>query len=165
MGRSQTSQLPEDTLMWSENRPLILSDFKGEAIESPNLMGEAYCMILTTYDQPADSSGVTLSAHAIFDRTNSWISKRTRKEGNALLFQVTFNMFEVYARKLRHDAEELRSNSDAEAIFHARYLSAMSVLTYKCNELKRDTRMGADRVRLKDWDEKIKKELKSIQPL
>ena len=165
MTGAQTSQLPEDTLMWSENRTLLLSDFKGVAIESPNMMGEAYCMILTTYDQPTDTSPVILSAYAIFDKTNSWISKKTRKEGNALLFQVTFNMFEITARKLRQDADELRSNPDAETIFHTHYLSAMSLLTYKCNELKRDTRMGADRARLREWDEKVKKELQGIQPL
>jgi hypothetical protein len=161
--RAQENLIPCDTLIWREGRPLKISDFKGEPIESSNLMGEAFCMILTSYEFSYDSVDNRISAVAVFDNTNSWISSRVRKVEISLLFQVTFNLFEVNARKLRKVGRDLRFDPDAEKIFHRKYISTLSALNYQCNELKRDTRMGADKCKLQEWDKKIKKELKDLE--
>ena len=158
----QDSQIPNDTLIWRDNRPLDFQDFLGEPIESSNLMGEAFCLILTTFDKPVDSTYVTISVQAVFDKTNSWISRRAKVE-EMLLFQVTFNMFEVYARKLRKEALALRSDPFAQSVFQKKYALSLPSLTYKCNELKRDTRMGSNKERLLIWDAKVKSELKDLE--
>ena len=159
---AQDSQIPSDTLIWRANRPLIFNDFTGEPIESSNLMGEAFCLILTTFERPTDSMYTDISAYAVFDRTNSWMSRRTRPD-EMLLFQVTFNVFEVYARKLRKLAQEIHTDPYSQMIFQKAYSSSLPLLTHECNELKRETRMGTDKVKLKEWDEKVKKELNELQ--
>ena len=160
--KAQDRQIPNDTLVWRMGRPLVFTDFTGEPIESSNLMGEAFCLILTSYDRPDDVSPVRISATAVFDRTNSWISRRAKQE-EMLLFQVTFNIFETYARKLRKDASELRGNPYAESEFQRKYASSMTALTYQCNALKRETRMGSDKAKLLEWDDKVKKDLKELE--
>jgi hypothetical protein len=102
-----------------------------------------------------------ISAYAVFDRTNSWMSRRTRPD-EMLLFQVTFDVFEVYARKLRKLAQEIHTDPYSQMIFQKAYSSSLPQLTHECNELKRETRMGADKVKLQEWDEKVKKELKEL---
>ena len=162
MAKSQDYQIPNDTLIWRDPRPLIFTDFLGEPIESSNLMGEAFCLILTSFEKHLDSTYVTISVQAVFDKTNSWISRRAKPE-EMLLFQVTFNMFEVYARKLRKDADDLRVDPFAQSVFQRKYSSSLPSLTFKCNELKRDTKMGSDKNKLLLWDEKVKKELKDLE--
>ena len=155
-------QLPGDTLMWRASRPLVPADFTGEPIESSSLMGEAFCLILTTFSWPADSTYTIISAQAVFDRTNSWISRRATPD-EMLIFQVTFNIFEVYARKLRKEALQLHSDPFAQGVFQHKYAAAMPMLTHQCNELKRDTKMGADKARLFEWNDKVNKELKELE--
>lgn len=160
--RAQDSQIPNDTLTWRDSRPLVFRDFLGEPIESSNLMGEAFCLILTSIDQPADSGHVRITVQAVFDKTNSWISRRAKPE-EVLLYQVTFNIFEVYARKLRKDIYQLRSDPFAQTVFQKKYAASLPNLTFQCNELKRETRMGSDKIKLEQWDKKIKTELKELE--
>ena len=160
--KAQDNRIPDDTLMWRANRPLGFNDFTGEPIESSNLMGEAFCLILTAYDKPADSDWYKISVVAVFDRTNSWISHRAKPD-EILLFQVTFNVFEVYARQLRRDLQQITTGASTQYLFQRKYAAALPLLTHTCNELKRDTRMGSDRGKLSEWNQKINKELKELE--
>jgi hypothetical protein len=87
-------------------------------------MGEAFCLILTTFERPVDSPYTEIGVQAVFDRTNSWISRRTRPD-EMMLFQVTFNIFEVYARKLRKEAQQLRNDPFAQGVFQKKYAQSL----------------------------------------
>jgi hypothetical protein len=151
-----------DTLHWNATRELTMTDFKGETLEFTGLMGEAFCMMTANYERPTVFSKTNFKVYAIFDRTKSWVSLKSKSDNGLLYFQVMFNLYELHARELRKELSETKLRADPNAVFQEKYNASMTALTNEFNEFRKDTKMGLDNDALITWDKKVHDNLKIL---
>ncbi len=159
---SQTS-LSNDTLIWHLSRPLSWSDFKGEVIDGIGLSGEIFCMNLANFEKKNALVKTTYSVVSVFDRNKSWVDPKIKTSHGLMYFQVTFDIYEVHARKLRKDLSEADFGSDPNQQFQQKYNASMTELTQEFNSFRKETKMGSVMGELKKWRIKIDEELKQLE--
>jgi len=145
-------------LVWRVNRPLVFDDFSGEPIESSNLMGEPFALSWPPL------SGRRLDVHRHIGLCCLWqnqlLDERRTRPDEMLLFQVTFNVFEVYARKLRKLAQEIHTDPYSQMIFrkHTRPLCRNSRMNAMNSNAKREWRRQSKNCRsgMKKWKKNLK---------
>lgn len=151
-----------DTLVWSESRLLRVSDFKGDSMDFTGLSGEAICMNLAYYEQPDSFSKPRFSVISVFDRSQSWLSRKTRSTNEILFFQVIFNLFELHARELRKELDQSAPGEDMTREFQRMYNQSLAVLSQEYYEFRKQAKMGKYKEVVSRWDEDVRKKIKDL---
>lgn len=157
------SNVSNDTLHWSSNRPLSWNDFKGEPLEGVGLLGEVFCMNLANFEKPNPFQKPKFKVVALFDRTKSWIDKDSKSEEALVYFQIMFNIYEVHARSLRKDLAESKFGANPNPLFQEKYNNSMTNLTNEFNMFRRETKLGLDTKAIIQWKLKVEEELRMLE--
>lgn len=154
--------LSNDTLHWAEYRKLTWDDFKGEPIDLPGMAGQEMTVMLANFKKahlllPAMASVVT-----IFDRNNSWAADKSRTSQQLKYYQLTFDLHEVYSRKLRKEYSQTKFGLDPNTVFQQKYNTALTALSDRNKLLMKETKMGQDSAMVDKWAATIETELKEL---
>ena len=154
--------LSNDTIHWIYYRRLAWSDFKGDTIDLPGMSGQALIVVLAKYRKinlflPTSTSVVT-----VFDRKNSWTNNVSKTDQTLKYYQVMFDLYEVYARKLRKEFKNTKFGLDPDKVFQDKYNSALTSLNDRNKQYMKETKMGTNMDLINKWDNIIQTELKEL---
>ena len=155
--------MSNDTIHWIDYRKLTWNDFKGDAIDLPNLSGESLMIVLANFQKitwflPAKTSVVT-----VFDRKNSWVNNNGKTDLALKYYQVMFDLYEVYTRRLKKEFKNTKFGFDPNKIFQQKYNSSLTDLSDRNKQYIKETKMGTDNDAVDKWDKIIQAELKELE--
>jgi hypothetical protein len=159
---SFSQALSNDTIHWTEYKILKWEDFKGESIEIPGMTGQAMMSMLASFKKvtlflPTEASVVT-----VFDRKNSWTTREAQTEESLKYYQITFDLYEVYTRKLRKEFKHTKFGLDPNKVFQEKYKAVLTDLSDRNKLFMKETKMGQDTEAVDRWTKVIKLELKEL---
>ncbi len=157
-----SQSLSEDTLHWADYKLLTWNDFKGETIENIGLGGQTFMVILADFQKASIILPAKAKAVAVFDRKNSWTNSTAMNENALRYHQITFNLYEVYTRKLRREFKNTKFGLNPNKVFQEKYNSTLTELMDRNKQLMKETKMGQDSVEVKKWDIIITRELNEL---
>lgn len=160
---SFSQALSADTLHWVDYRQLTWNDFKGEPIENIGFAGQTSMVMLANFQKISLIFPTTAKVVTVFDRKNSWTSMAGRTNNALRYYQITFNLYEVYTRKLRKEFKNTKFGLNPTKVFNEKYNAALTELTDRNKQLMIETRMGQDSLEVKKWNKIITLELKELE--
>lgn len=155
--KGQTS----DLLCWNKTYKLNWSDFTGEPV--PGILsqsGRAATVVssLLFYSYSPTGRIEDYFVHVYFERSRSWY----RDTSNMVLRheQIHFDIYELYARKLRHAFDSLKISNVADTIIYNEQIEMvyrnLRSYVYKYDH---ETRHGLVKTAQSNWDKKVKNAL------
>jgi len=155
--------LSGDTIHWIDYRKLNWSDFKGEAIDLPNMSGQSLMVVLANFQKITLFLPVKTSVVTVFDRKNSWTSTDGKTEQLLKYYQVMFDLYEVYSRKLKKEFKKTKFGLDPNKVFQEKYNASLTALSDRSKQYMKETKMGSDNDVIEKWDRTIQSELKELE--
>lgn len=151
-----------DTLEWSDKRKLQWSDFKGEDIDIPGSAGQAFIEILCRIDRPNIFAKMRTVVVTVFSTKTSWAPKAAQTEQGLKFYRVFFDIYEVYARKLRQDYAHTKWESNPMPQFQEKYNATLEAANQRSKLYMKETKMSTDAEALDKWEKQIKVELEEL---
>lgn len=153
-----------DTLHWSANRRLQLSDF--HAPKQPGLGGsEFYYQI--GYDVRPTVIGTlpAIDAYCLMFRNLSWVSETAQNERTLAYNQVLFDLVEIYARQMK--AKLIALKADRRFKQQAKQIEYLTnaELGAEVNRFRSETSGGDDLEVLKRWQRQVIQRLYEVPDL
>ena len=155
--------LSNDTIHWIDYRKIAWSDFKGDTIDLPGITGQTLIVVLAYYNKPNLFIPTRTSVYTVFDRKNSWAINAYKIDKSLKYNQTMFNLYEVYARKLRKDFKNTKFGLDPNKVFLEKYNSTLTNLSDRNKQYMKETKIGTDSDSLDKWDKIIQAELKELE--
>lgn len=155
--------LSADTLHWTDHRNLSWTDFKGDTIALPNLSGQSLLVVLANFKKAHYLLPTITNVVAVFDKKNSWANNSSKTDQLLKYYQVTFDLYENYARKLRKEFSKTKFGLDPNKIFQEKYNAMLNALSDRNKQLMKETKMGQDSEALQHWDDMMKTELAELE--
>ncbi len=153
-------------ISWSENCRLEWSDFKGKKLEgfktqfgvNPTALSALY---IEWFSASGTSKDYTLCAY--FDMNRSWSGDTT----DLLLEheQIHFDIYELYARKMRKVVDSLRNNNVHDSLIynHDCINELDEDLSAYSHDYDKETRHGLLNTVQKEWKDKVLNELYTLK--
>lgn len=154
-----SQNLSNDTLHWIEHRKLTWDDFKGEPLDLPTITSQAFMVMPSNFIKTHIFLPVSVSVETVFDRKNSWVIKNAKSEQSLKYYQVTFDLYEVYARKFRKECANTKFGLNPNKVFQEKYNHFLTALNDRDKLLMKETKMGLDSTALEKWVKTINSEL------
>ncbi|MDP1802589.1 MAG: hypothetical protein Q8L81_14610 [Bacteroidota bacterium] len=150
-----------DTLHWSDAKPLTWNDFKGDVVDSVALSGDAVIAILASEKKGSRFAGTSTYVVTVFDWRNSWVKPKADTEMFLKYFQVLFDMGELYSRKLRKSIKE--ADLDPYPVsFNEKYMGAKIGLNDRVKQFKKESKNGTYEIAITRWYDNVKAELTEL---
>lgn len=151
-----------DCVLWSENRKLTWSDFKGKPKgSSPN---EALTDSGMSIELECDGTSSRAVIKCFFNPRKSWTKS---KDSDYLLAheQLHFDITELFVRKLRKQLSEFgndckKLSSHIESYYNKNY---RELVRYQ-DQYDRESRHSLDPEKQAYWEKKVAKELEELRP-
>lgn len=157
-----SQSISNDTIHWASYRKLDWNDFKGSSIDVQGLSGQALMVILANFQKLNLFFPVKTHVVTVFDRKNSWVTDAGKTDQSLKYYQVMFDLYEVYARKLRKDFKETKFGMDPNKVFQEKYESELSDLSDRNKQYMQETKLGTDADALKKWEDEVHRELQEL---
>ena len=158
---SQTSPTPaENLILWSEDRKLTWTDFKGSPDASSSNAALTNAKILFSYEH--DGKTLRFKVRCGFDKTKSW--GRVKNDYILAHEQKHFDISELYARKLYKALREYKFKvKTVDNDLNAIYQKVIQEHFTTQGDYDRQTDHSLRQEEQKKWDEKIEQELKDTK--
>ena len=157
---SYSQALSNDTIHWIDYRKLSWEDFKGEPIDLQGMYGQSMMVILADYHKYTLFLPAHTTVETVFDRKNSWIASNAKTELSLKYYQVMFDIYEVYARRLKKEFKETKFGVNPEKVFKEKYNAILTALSDRNKQYLKETKMGTDSESIEKWQKIIQSELK-----
>lgn len=157
-------QVTIDTLHWSANRRLQLSDFHSPT--QPGLGGSEFYYQIGYEVHPTSLFGQpAIESFCLMFRNMSWVSKTAQNERTLVYNQVLFDLVEVHTRQMK--AKLLALGLDRRFKQQARQIEYLtnSELGDEVNRFRAETGGGDDVLALERWEKQIVQRLQDIPAL
>jgi hypothetical protein len=157
---SAKAQNAADTLQWSATYQLSFTDFK----DTPDNNNKYYALssVQINYDIILNEEFLSYKIFSYFFRKESW----TRSNDTSLMAheQLHFNIAEIFSRKLkkRLQSHDFSINNVNDAVLIQIYNEEIESLIVYQNLFDEQTRHGIDSEATKEWTDKIRKMLDSL---
>lgn len=156
---SFSQALSNDTLHWSDYKKLTWNDFKGEPIELPGMSGQTLIVMSANFHKAHLFLPTSALVVNVFDRKNSWVVNQAKSDQYLKYYQLEFDVYEVYTRKLRKEYKQIKFGLDPNKAFQEKYNQALTSLSERNKQLMKETKMGQDIEAINRWAETIRLEL------
>ncbi len=157
---SQT--LSADTLHWSANKKLTWNDFKGKPSDELET-GECLMVMQASFVKKNPLKPAIAAVVAVFDRKHSHTAIDDRTAQELKYYQVMFDIYEVYSRKLRQEFKNTKFGLDPDKIFQEKYSKGITALDERVRKYRNDTNQGESNAELLKWEKQIALELKELE--
>ena len=155
--------LSSDTLHWVDYKTLSWTDFKGDTIDIPGYSGQSMMVMFANFRKASLFLPTKVNVVTVFDRKNSWAVKPARTDAFLKYYQVEFDIYEVYTRRLRKDFESTKFGLDPNKVFQEKYNAALTALSDRNKLYMKETKLGTDSDAVKSWETIIAKELAELK--
>ena len=155
--------LSSDTIHWIDYRKITWADFKGEPIDIPGMTGQSMMVLLANFHKYSLFLPTQTTVETVFDRRNSWIAEKYKSDKTLRYYQVLFDLYENYARRLKKDFKTTRFGFNPEKIFKEKYNSILTALNDRNKQYLKETKMGTDLEAIEKWSQLIQTELKEFE--
>lgn len=155
--------LSSDTLHWVSYKKLTWEDFKGEAIDVPGMSGQTMMVMLAGFKKMSLLFPTKAYVVTVFDRKNSWTKNEAKTRQSLKYYQVMFDLYEVYTRRLRKDFDETTFGLNPNKVFQEKYNAALTALSDRNKPYIKETKMGTDAEAIDKWEGIIHNELKELE--
>jgi hypothetical protein len=155
--------LSDDTIHWIEYRKLSWNDFKGEAIKLPGISGQTMIVLLANFHKGNLFLPTKTSVATVFDRRNSWIVDSAKSVQSLKYYQVMFDLYEVYTRRLKKELKNTKFGLDPNKLFQEKYNAALTALSDRNKQYFKETKLGTDSESVEKWNQTIQTELNDLK--
>ncbi|WP_460941560.1 hypothetical protein [Spirosoma daeguense] len=149
-----SAQVTIDTLHWSAERRLQLSDFRSPT--QPGLGGSEFYYQIGYEARPLSAFGApAIDSYCLMFRNLSWVSETARHDRTLAYNQVLFDLVEVHTRQMK--AKLIALGADRRFKQEAKQIEYMtnSELGSEVNRFRAETGGGDDVTELKRWQQKV----------
>jgi hypothetical protein len=155
---------PTDYIYWDEKTPLTWSDFQGNPIKSANYASEIHVYIPSTIEKNSVFQSSQFDCVCVFDKKHSWVNLELADTSLLEYNQVIFNIYELYARKLRQSfAEADFGLSDVTEEFHSITEKNNKERTDTIDKFRRESSLGQDKQVIKEWKLEVQNDLEQMK--
>jgi hypothetical protein len=162
--QKESSIDPDNIVRWTETTKLIWSDFQGKLPKEPKTNSEIVIQLPAKFNEAKFLASASATVECCVDKKSSWVKKTQAKPQLLLYNQILFNIYEVYARKLRKTfAETDFSVENPSAIFDSIYQTRIDELAKITARFRRESGFGTKDKKIKEWSGKIAAELKELE--
>jgi hypothetical protein len=155
-----------ERIQWDKNRPLTWKDFKGEpdSMLKNKYLAISWCGIQTSYALSKNKDSLLVGLKAHFNTKLSWVVTKSSSKNLLNHEQTHFNIVELYARKLRKVIS-------TEKVYKKKISESIDKLFYDNDKLKnqyqnlydKETNLSRNKVKQKEWEKKVAKELLELE--
>ncbi len=154
---------PGDIVRWTENYKLTWDDFKATPIKGAQHTSEIYIYLSAEYNRPALFLPGEPIVECYMDKNSSWVVKSSASKTILFYHQTIFDIYELYARKLRKKlAEKNLGIVDPMGVFNSIYKTNNNALNKEINTFRTESKMGTDFDIMKLWSEKTIKKILAL---
>lgn len=160
--------MPQDAVLWQEERKLTWDDFQGEPDEESK--HDAWTVSgFTQLEWECDEQGqfTFKGAQAYFDQSESWVKPDKKSDDLLQHEQGHFDITELYARKLRQELRKIKcdhkTQEEIQKEVDAAYEKIEKEWDAEQEKYDDETDHGRNKDKQKEWNEKIKKQLKETK--
>lgn len=154
----------DDYVIWSEDRKLAWSDFRGAPEYGNDVISESLFKLPSRAGRENVFTQKEITAFAVFDKSKSWVKKELASDRALLFNQVMFDIYELYARRLKKEFHEAKINiEDTEKEFRRINEENNRLLKNELTKYQVITKLGDDETAIKEWSVKIKDRLNELK--
>jgi hypothetical protein len=155
---------PDDMIRWTDVTKLSWNDFQGKPPKEAKTNSEIVIQLPAKFNEAKFLSSASAAVECYVDKKSSWVKKPQAKPQLLLYNQTLFNIYEVYARKLRKNfARTDFSVENPSAVFDSIYQIHINELSKITARFRRESGTGTKDKKIKEWSEKIAAELKELE--
>jgi hypothetical protein len=154
---------PKDMVSWSDTTKLTWNDFQGQPIKEASFASELFVQYNAFFQKPTMFLPARTTVECYVDKRVSWALKGKATVQLLLYNQTLFDLYELYARKLRKKFSESNFGiADPAGVFQSIYQANSNELSQMISQYRTDTIMGANNKLTKEWSAMLAKELKDL---
>jgi|GEM_PF-2561187 len=155
----------DDYLYWSQSRKLTWKDFEGypvnpeeKTISDIHVYNPSMIVKDNLFSKPR------IVSICVFDKKHSWVNTNIATKSALLYDQLIFDVYELYARKLREEFSKTDfSGDDYKAVFQKLAEQNNEALIQTIKEIRKDTSLGQIKEATNLWQYKIDEGLQSLE--
>ena len=161
----QYSSIDENSIVrWDENRKLTWNDFQGEPIKNASVSSELLIQMPANFNKAALFLSSNFNVECYFVKNGSWVDSSKATEQLLKYNQSIFDIYELYARKLRKKFEETEFGvSDPTDKFNSIYHNNSEALSKELINYRKETELGINKNKIDEWSIKIANMLKELE--
>ncbi|MFM2135921.1 MAG: hypothetical protein RL021_1321 [Bacteroidota bacterium] len=155
----------DDTLLWSPERKLLWSDFKGKAPQPTPYSAQSNCIyaLATLQGFAADTMILTSVLSPCFTRKASWVESGAEQDQLLSHEQLHFDLCELYARKFRQKLSTavlsiLQFDKEIQSLFSENWSAYRSAQ----DRYDAETQHGTIAEKQTEWQAQVAKELSEL---
>jgi hypothetical protein len=156
---------PTGIVVWNERSKLTWDDFKGEVNQSSERNAETYTGISMNWEcTPKREFKFHIRAHV--DQTRSWVKPDKKTDKLLEHEQGHFDITELFARKLREELKKIKCDQDlekSEQQINQIYNRIVREENAEQEKYDTETNHGTNEAKQREWNQKIKSQLRSTQ--
>ncbi|MEO6305719.1 MAG: hypothetical protein ABIP51_21390 [Bacteroidia bacterium] len=156
-----TSFSQNDTIHWSAAKSLAWTEFKGDVPDTATVDGYADVKILATCKNTAKYTPSNTYVVTVFDWRNSWVKPKMDSEMFLKYLQVTFDIGELYSRKLRKSIAETKLDP-YPVTFDEKCKAARIGQADRIKQFKKESKSGTFEAAITRWYDNVKAELTEL---
>jgi hypothetical protein len=155
---------PDDIVRWTDTTKLSWDDFQGKPPKEAKAYSEIVIQLPAKFNEEKFLTSASATVECYVDRRSSWVKKPQAKSQLLLYNQTLFNIYEVYARKLRKNfAGTDFSVENPSAVLDSIYKIHIDELSKITARFRRESGTGTKDKKIKEWSGKIAVELKELE--
>lgn len=154
----------EDSIVrWNENRKLSWDDFQGQPIQNSTISTEILIESPAEFKKATLYLPATINVECYMVKNSSWVNQLYKNDQMLLLNQTLFDIYELYARKLRQKFDETNFGIVGPTnVFKSIHQEITIQLGETIKTFRQETEMGRNESKLKEWSDKILNEIKKM---
>jgi hypothetical protein len=161
--QKESSINPDDIVRWTDTTKLSWNDFQGKPPKDAKANSEIVIQLPAKFHEAKFLTSASTTVECYVDKKASWVRKSQAKTQLLLYNQTLFNLYEVYARKLRKNFVETDFSIENPAgVFDSIYQAHTAELSKVAARYRRESGTGTKNKKIKEWSEKISAELKEL---
>jgi hypothetical protein len=162
--QKESSINPDDILLWTDTTILSWNDFQGKPAKEAKASSELVIQLPVKFHEAKFLTAASATVECYVDKKASWVKMSQAKPQLLFYNQTLFNLYEVYARKLRKNYTETDfSIGNPVGLLDSIYQARTAELSKVAARYRRESGTGTKNKKIKEWSDKITVELKELE--
>ncbi len=161
--QKESSINPNDIVRWTDTTKLSWDDFQGQPTKEAKVGSEIIIQSPANFHKATFLDPASITVECYVDKKASWVKKSQAKPQLLYYHQTLFDLYELYARKLRKKLSETNFGiENPSGVFDSIYQAHTADLSKAVAQYRAESGMGTKNKKIKEWSEKIASELKEL---
>lgn len=152
-----------ERLEWTSTRKLTWKDYKGQWNATRKVEVMTFVSAFYNHYATRDNDSIVVETMPVFYPEDSFVKPERKTKEQLYYEQTKFDLYEVWARKLRKDFMTTKfQRASYTSFMQSMYKANLQARNQELAKYNNETNGGKDAVKQKAWAEKIQKELSTL---